>query len=167
MKPCMKQHMKPYMEPYMKQYIKPYMQPHMQTCSPAQAMEEALQVTAKKPRVQLALGKFWKQSPSQLEMKPAMEATAERMKDGHAVKRRVGRPSNADKAIEEARRHGEELIVATIEQHNEAILKQARNMRLFADRGGRIRVRGPADALTSKRKRQAKDRFRHLKMQCF
>ena len=71
---------------------------------------EGMEVTPSPQPVQYALEKFWKKTPSKLERMPALEAREERLKsivkDGHAVKKPRGRPSNATKAMDEARKKG-------------------------------------------------------------
>ena len=107
---------------------------------------EDMQVTPKKGKVQFGLARFWSPTPNKLEMMPALEARAERLKntlkDGHALKRGPGRPSNAEKKLNEARRKGELLVVATLEQFNAAVKEKAGEMKnvkmhLFAEKGGR------------------------------
>ena len=76
-------------------------------------------------------------------MKPALEASPDALKSVRsALKNAPGRPSNASKALEEARRQGELLVVATLDQFNAAVAKKAEEKlntpksRLFADIGG-------------------------------
>ena len=118
-----------------------------------QLVFEDMQVTPQKPKqkVQYALGRFWNPSPSQQDMKPALEARAERLsmtlKGEHVLKRGAGRPSRAENELYEARRKGELLVVATLDQFNAAIAERAEEMRntkehLFAERGGRVSTGG-------------------------
>jgi hypothetical protein len=134
-----------------------------------QLVFEDMQVTPQKPKqkVQYGLGKFWSPSPSPQEMKPALEARAERLsmtlKGEHVLKRGAGRPSRAENELYEARRKGELLVVATLDQFNAAIAERAEEMKntkmhLFAEKGGRVstggRVTGVAeDGLESNRRR--------------
>jgi len=76
-------------------------------------------------------------------MKPALQDSPDALKTVRsALKPGPGRPSNATKALEEARRQGELLIVATLDQFNAAVAKKAEEKlntpksRLFADVGG-------------------------------
>ena len=57
-----------------------------------------------------------------------MERLKTTVQDGHALKRGPGRPSHAAKALEEARKAGELLVVATLEQWNAAVKKEAEEL---------------------------------------
>lgn len=108
---------------------------------------EGMVVTPSTQPVQYGLEKFRKKTPSKLKRMPALEARQERLKhvvkDGHALKKAVGRPSNKEEAIDEARKRGELMIVATLGQFNAAVKKQAEEMKIvmkghcFAEKGGR------------------------------
>lgn len=92
-------------------------------------------------------------------MKPALEAKLEKLKttvkDGNAVKKGPGRPSNAAKALEEARKAGELLVVATLAQFNDAVAKAAEEMQSKPKKGNWTRNGGRVsdDMLTSNRRR--------------
>ena len=117
-------------------------------------VDPLLVVKPTSPKVQYGLERFWKKSPSKVEMMPAMEAQAVRLKeslqDGETtpLKRTGrGRPSNAEKNLEEARRQGEALVVQTLKQYEEALQNKKEEMgqlkvRLFARTGGNVSTRG-------------------------
>jgi hypothetical protein len=111
---------------------------------------EDMVVTPQPKPVQYGLEKFWKTTPSKLENMPALAARDERLKnvvkDGHALKKVRGRPSKEMKALEEARKRGELMIVATLDQFNAAVRQQAEEMKkqkrnCFAEKGGRPATR--------------------------
>ena len=117
--------------------------------SPAKDVIEGIEdmvVTPQPKAVQYGLERFWKKTPSKLEKMPALAAREERLKnvvkDGHVLKKSRGRPSKEMKALDEARKKGELMIVATLDQFNAAVRKQAEEMKklkrnCFAENGGR------------------------------
>ena len=57
------------------------------------------------------------------DMKPALEASPDALVT--ALKNRRGRPSTATKALQEARRQGEMMVVATLDQFHAAVAKKS------------------------------------------